>query len=134
MRDKSSDIPIGGVLKPQAIAAAGNATGAWVDSRTAAWWVALLSIGAGGGIGSGLFSIVQATDNVGTGAKAVAGSPGSATSTLAVDGASSALDIDPQALDLANSFFFIAIKCAMTGGTNSIAAGTLVACDPHYAT
>ena len=48
MRDKSGDIPIGGVLKPQAIAAAGNATGAWVDARTASWWVALLSIGAGG--------------------------------------------------------------------------------------
>ena len=134
MRDKSSDIPIGGVLKPQSIAAAGNATGAWVDSRTAAWWVALLSVGAGGGIGSGAFTIVQATDSSGTGAKAVAGSPGSNTVTLASDGASGVIDLDPQALDLANSFFFVAIKCAMTGGTNCIAQGVLVACDPHYAT
>lgn len=134
MRDKSSDIPIGGVLKPQAIAAAGNATGAWVDARTAAWWVALVSIGAGGGIGSGAFTIVQATDNSGSGAKAISGSPGTGTTTLNVDGTSAAKDLDPQALDLANSFFFIAIKCVMTGGTNSIASGVLVACDPHYGT
>lgn len=134
MRDKSGDIPIGGVLKPQAIAAAGNATGAWVDARSAAWWVALLSVGAGGGIGSAAFTIVQATDNSGTGSKAVTGTPGTGTTTLTVDGTSAAFNLDPQSLDLANSFFFIAIKCAMTGGTNSVASGVLVACDPHYAT
>src|SRR3954468_14914629 len=106
MRDKSGDIPIGGVLKPQAIAAAGNATGAWVDARTAAWWVGFFSIGAGGGIGSGAFTIVQATDNSGTSAKAVSGSPGTGTTTLAVDGASASKDLDPQALDLAGGFFF----------------------------
>jgi hypothetical protein len=134
MRDKASDFPIGGVLKPQAIAAAGNATGAWVDARTAAWWVALLSIGAGGGIGSGAFTIVQATDSSGTGSKAVANAPGSATTTLAVDGASGVIDLDPQSLDLANSFFFVAIKCVMTGGTNSVASGVLCATDSHYET
>lgn len=131
MRDKASDIPIGGVLKPQAIAAAGNATGTYVDSRTAAWWVALFSVGAGGGIGSASFVIVQATDNSGTGVKAVA-TP--AATVLTVDATSAAVDVDPQNLDLANSFFFFAIKCNMTGGTNSVASGVVVACDPHYAT
>jgi hypothetical protein len=37
MRDKSNDIPIGSVLKPQAIAAAGNATGAYVAANKGAW-------------------------------------------------------------------------------------------------
>lgn len=130
MRDKSNDIPIQGVLKPQAIAAAGNATGAYVDARTAAWYVALCSIGAGGGIGSGAFTIVQATDNTGTGVKALSGP----SKTLNTDGASGVMDVDPQSLDLANGFYFFAVKCVMTGGTNSIAAATVVACDPHYAT
>jgi hypothetical protein len=131
MRDKASDFPIGGVLKPQAIAAAGNATGGWVDARSAAWWVAMFAIGAGGGIGSGSFTIVQATDNSGSGAKAVSVP---AATVLNVDGTFGQVDVDPQNLDLANSFFFIAIKCVMTGGTNSVASGVLCATDSHYET
>lgn len=131
MRDKSSDIPIGAVLKPQAIAAAGNAVGAYADASKAAWFVALCSVGAGGGIGSGAFTIVQAQDSGGTGSKALTGPAGA---TLAVDGASGQFDVDPQSLDLANGFTFLAIKCVMTGGTNCVAQGVLVQADPHYAT
>lgn len=131
MRDKSGDIPIAGVLKPQAIAAAGNAVGAvYADASKASWFVAFCSVGAGGGIGSGAFTIVQATDSSGSGTKAVTGPAGA---TLAVDGASASFDVDPQYLDIAGGFTFIAIKCVMTGGTNCVAQGVLVQTDPHYA-
>ncbi len=129
MEDKSGNIPIGAVLKPQAIAAAGNATGAWADASKAPWFVALCAVGAGGGIGSAAFSIVQATDSTGTAAKAVTGP----ALTLATDGASGVMDVDPTTLDFKNAFTWIAVKAVMTGGTNSVATAVLVACDPHYA-
>jgi hypothetical protein len=131
MEDKSGNIPIGGILKPQAIAAAGNATGTvYVDASKAPWFVALCAVGAGGGIGSALFSIVQATDSSGTGVKALVSTP--ASLTLATDNTSGVLDVDPTAMDFKNGFTFFAVKCAMTGGTNSIATAIVVACDGHY--
>src|SRR5438105_10801403 len=113
MRTKSADIPVGGILNPQSVAAAGTATGTWVDARTAAWWVALCQAGALGG-GVAIFNLQQATDNAGTGAKAVANAPGSATKTPTA-GQGLYIDVDPQALDLANSFFFVALKAAVAG-------------------
>lgn len=132
MRDKSGDIPVGGILNPQSVAAAGTATGTFVDARTAAWWVALCQAGALGG-GVATFSVVQATDSSGTGVKVIANAPGSATKapTLAQG---LYIDVDPQSLDLANSFFFIAVKVSNVGGTGALVAGALIACDPHYAT
>jgi hypothetical protein len=92
--------------------------------------VALCSVGAGGGIGSAAFTIVQAQDSSGTGVKALSGP----ALTLATDGASGVMDVDPGAIDVAGLFTHIAIKCVMTGGTNSVAQGVLVALDPKYAT
>jgi hypothetical protein len=37
------------------------------------------------------------------------------------------MDVDPAAIDVAGLFTHIAIKCVMTGGTNSVAQGVLVA-------
>lgn len=132
MRDKSNDFPVGGILNPQSVAAAGNATGTWVDTRTAAWFVALCQAGALGG-GVATFSVVQATDNSGTGSKAVTGTPGSATQAPTA-GQGLYIDVDPQALDLVNSFFFVAVKVAVAGGTGALVSGALLATDPHYGT
>ena len=133
MRDKSNDIPIGGQLSPQSVAAAGNATGAtYVDCRTAAWWVMMASIGAGGGTAT--FKWRQATDSSGTSAKDVSGSPGSATKAISAANTSGIIDLDPQALDLANGFYFIAPRVDVAGGAGTLCGALAVACDPHYAT
>jgi hypothetical protein len=129
MMTKSSDIPVGGILNPQSVAAAGNATGAWVDARTSAWWVALAQAGALGG-GVATFKVRQATDSSGTGAKDVANAPGSATRAPTA-GQGLVVDVDPQALDLANSFFFIAVRVDNVGGTGALVAGALIATDPR---
>lgn len=132
MRDKSNDIPIGTTLPPISVAAAGNAMSqAYVDVSTAAWWVALCAIGASAGTAT--FKFRQATDASGTGTKDVAGSPGSATLALSTANTFGSLDLDPQALDLANGFHFVGVRADVATGTVLVGAA-LVACDPHYAT
>lgn len=127
----SNTNPVAGILKPQAIAAAGSATQTvYCDASKAPWFVAYCSVGAGGGIGSAAFTIVQATDSSGTGVKALSGP----SKTLTVDNTSGTMDIDPRTLDLAGGFNFFAVKCAMTGGTNSVASAVVLALDSRYET
>jgi hypothetical protein len=132
MRNKSGDFPIGTTLPPQSVAAGGSATATFIDVGSAAWWVAVCFTGALGG-GTATFKWRQATDAVGTGAKDVAGAPGSATKAPAAN-SSAVIDLDPQALDLAGGFRFIAPRVDVVGGTGTLVGAAAVACDPHYQT
>ena len=131
MRDKSNDFPVGTILNPQSVAAAGNATSPFIDAGSAAWWLALCQAGALGG-GTATFKWRQATDSSGTAAKDVTGNPGSATKAPTA-GQGLYIDLDPQALDLANGFRFIALRIDNVGGTGALVSGAVQACDPHYA-
>jgi hypothetical protein len=118
-------------IVPQSVAAAGNATSGWVSADSAPDFLAVINTGALGG-GTVTPTFEQATDNAGTGAKAISG--WDAGAALSANNAQSIV-MNPAGalkLDTANGFKFFRLKLSNVGGTGALVSASLHGVLPRY--
>lgn len=109
---------------------AGTVTGDWVKCDNFDQFLAIFLIGVMTSTGTCIFSVQQATDASGTGAKAV-----KTATTLTEAGTDSdkqvLIGVDASDLDLAGGFFWIAPR-AITAVAASYVSGALIGINPTY--
>jgi hypothetical protein len=125
----TSDLPVKGAIAPQSVAAAGNATSGWIDASDGTNIITVVNGGALGG-GTVALSFEQATDNAGTGAKAV--SSAAVGAGLSSNNTQFQVDNAVEKLDHNNGFKFFRAKLTVTGGTGALIGATVHLGSPRY--
>jgi hypothetical protein len=117
--------PVVAQISPQTVAAAGTATSGYVQFVDGDHIFGHVIAGAISSSSSVTCSWVQATDDQGTSAKALtAGDFDSATFSATEDDTNKVVPAGLRSdLDLANNFTYVALRVAVTGGTNAVLAG-----------
>lgn len=121
-------------INPQSVAAAASVTSTYVAVNDCFAIYALFMMGALGG-GTVTCSFMQATSAAGAGAKALTatGSYGAFTAVAnAVDITQTEIEAATDAMDLANGFYFLAIKVTVAGGSGSLLSAVLHSIDPDF--
>jgi hypothetical protein len=127
--------PNKGKINPQSVAAAGTANSPWINVFDAYKLLMNINCGALGG-GSVQASFLQATDNAGTGSKALTAGTFVAPAAITVDGTLQQIEANPEDLDrLASPMFtFVRLVLTNTGGTGALLAADMFNVDPLYKT
>jgi hypothetical protein len=110
--------------------AAGTVTGDWVKADDFLQYMALLNVGVMTTSGTLVFSVQQATDGTGTAAKAVKTAT-TLTEAGSDDDKQVIINIDPDELDLAGGFLWIAPRI-VTAVDASLCSATLLGLDPVF--
>ena len=122
----SQDFPVAAQISPQTINAAGSATSAYVSFVDGDEICATAIAGTITG-STVAVSFLQATDSSGANAKALTAG-GFASKTFAATDDDTTLELIGgvhSLLDVANSFAYVALKIAVTGGTSAIVCGVV---------
>lgn len=125
-------VAIAGFIPPQS-AAVGALSSGWVDMRTFYSLLASLSVGVIGGGGTVDVKIEQASDNAGTGVKAVTGLAATQLLKAGGDNRSVAINVRQEDLDKNNGFRFVRLTVTV-GVAATFVSGTLVGLDARYGT
>ena len=102
--------------------AAGTITTGWIDMGEFAYLAAIVQTGVMGASGTVDAIFQQATDNSGTGAKAVTGAAITQMVKATDDNRQSILEIREDALDMANNFRFVRLSLTVGTATSLVSA------------
>lgn len=105
-------------IPPQSLAAAANATSAWVAVPPGSKWLAVDTLTGALGGGSEQVDVLQATSVAGAGAKAL-------VTNLRTEANNNVFDQDEvnlDTMDINNGFNFVQVKITNTGGTGALVA------------
>lgn len=121
--------PIKGEVAPQSVAAAANAVSSWLDAKDGNRLHIALLLGVLGG-GTVSVDVLQATDNAGTGSKALSTGiiAGQATNNTQVQ---ADLDLHNN-LDLTNGYRFVQVRINNVGGTGALVAAAALVGPARY--
>lgn len=119
----NKQVPLLALPKAASVAAAGTLQSAWFDTGGSESILCVVGIDAGAGTPA--LSFQQATDNAGTGAKALSGW---GIGTYDATNKNIMVNNDPALLDVANKFRYVQATVTITGG-----AGTLTSLNVHGA-
>lgn len=120
----SQNVAIMGKIAPVSQAAGAVSTG-WIDAGSVLWLAALIQAGVLGASATVDAIFQQATDNSGTGAKAVTGAVITQMVKATDDNRESILELRNDALDLANGFRFVRLTVTVGTATSLVSAVVL---------
>lgn len=120
----SQNVAIMGKIAPVSQAAGTVSTG-WIDAGSVLWLAALIQTGVLGASATVDAIFQQATDNSGTGAKAVTGAAITQMVKATDDNRESILELRNDALDLANNFRFVRLTLTVGAAASLVSATVL---------